>query len=188
MADNLLSFNRRTNNNLKSYSSRRLARGKEYGRACFYNGGRRDSSCIAGSEHKQGGRNIQMDNKLDMQNQQKLKNGNARLRRLGIVAAGIGLGSVLAYLLSRVLGNTERVPDFLTEHIVDDRGTDQRKAAKILLNLRDRGFEASDEKLSLALGRPVEEVAGWTTGQEIIDDDVVMKARGIAMHRGIHVE
>jgi hypothetical protein len=129
-----------------------------------------------------------MDNKLDMQNQQARRNGNARLRRLGIVAAGIGLGSVLAHLLSKMLGSAERAPDFLAEHIVDDRGTDQRKAAKILLNLRNRGFEASDEKLSLALGRPLEEVTGWTTGHELIDDDVVMKARGIAMHRGIHVE
>ena len=129
-----------------------------------------------------------MDNKLDMQNQQALRNGNARFRRLGMVAAGIGLGSLLAYLLSKVLGSAEKATDFLPEHIVDDRGTDQRQAAQILLNLRNRGFEASDEKLSLALGRPLEEVTGWTTGQELIDDDVVMKARGIAMHRGIHVE
>jgi hypothetical protein len=129
-----------------------------------------------------------MDNKLDVQNQQALKNGKARRRRLGIVAAGIGLGSVLAYLLSKVLGSAERAPEFFSEHIVDDRGTGQQQAAKILLNLRNRGFEASDEKLSLALGRPVEEVTGWTTGRELIDDDVVMKARGIAMHRGIHVE
>jgi hypothetical protein len=128
-----------------------------------------------------------MDKKLDRQNQQAFNNV-ARRRRLGMIAVGIGLGSVLAYLLSRVLGSVERAPEFFSEHIVDDRGTDQRKAARILLNLRDRGFEASDEKLSLALGRPLEEVAGWTTGQEVIDDDVVMKARGIAMHRRIHVE
>jgi hypothetical protein len=129
-----------------------------------------------------------MDNKLDMQNQQALKDGKARRRRLGMVAAGIGLGSVLAYLLSKVLGRAERGPEFFGDHIVDDRGTGQHEAAKILLNLRNRGFEASDEKLSLALGRPLAEVTGWTTGRELIDDDVVMKARGIAMHRGIHVE
>jgi hypothetical protein len=128
-----------------------------------------------------------MDNKLQIQTQQVLNNGNARRRRLGMVAAGIGLGSVLAYLLSRLLGS-DSGPEFSSKHIVDDRGTDQRKAAKILRNLRDRGFEASDEKLSLALGRPLEEVARWTTGLEVIDDDVVMKARGIAMHRNIHVE
>jgi hypothetical protein len=129
-----------------------------------------------------------MDNTPDLQNQQALRNLNTRRRRLGMMAAGIGLGSVLAYLLAKVLGGAGRAPGFLTEHIVDDRGTNQKKAAKILLNLRNRGFEASDEKLSLALGRPLEEVTGWTTGEELIDDDVVMKARGIAIHRGIHVE
>jgi hypothetical protein len=34
----------------------------------------------------------------------------------------------------------------------------------------------------------MEEVAAWNAGQQVIDDDVVMKARGIAMHRGVHVE
>jgi hypothetical protein len=131
-----------------------------------------------------------MDNKIDSENQQALVQGTSTLRRLGIVAAGIGLGSVLAYLLSKVLGgraerfSTRQFPD----HIVDDRGTGQEKAARILRNLRDRAFEASDEKLALALGRPTEEVAGWSAGRELIDDDVVMKARGIAMHRGVHVE
>ncbi|HEX3282464.1 MAG TPA: hypothetical protein VHR36_14610 [Pyrinomonadaceae bacterium] len=129
-----------------------------------------------------------MENKLNLQNQQAVTNGISRRRRLGMIAAGIGIGSMIAYLLSKVLGSAERVPEFLSDNIVDDRGTDQRKAAKILLNLRNRGFEASDEKLSLALGRPLAEVAGWTTGQELIDDDVIMKARGIALHRGIHVE
>jgi hypothetical protein len=129
-----------------------------------------------------------MDNRLDTQNQQTLKNGNARLRRLGIVAAGIGIGSLLTYLFAKVVGNGEKSPRFSAEHIVDDRGTGQRKAAKLLLNLRDRGFEADDEKLALALGRPLAEVAGWTTGRELIDDDVVMKARGIALHRGVRLE
>ena len=129
-----------------------------------------------------------MDNILETRNQQALNNSRGRLRRISIVAAGIGIGSVLAYLLSRVLGNADRVPEILTEHIVDDRGTNQRKAARILLNLRNRAFEASDEKLALALGRPLEEVAGWTKGVELIDDDVIMKARGIAMHRGVLVE
>ena len=114
--------------------------------------------------------------------------GRSRFRRAGIVAAGIGLGTVVAYLISRALtGLTEKTP-ILREHIVDDRGTGQAKAARILRNLRDRGFEASDEKLAVALGRHVEEVQGWNAGLEVIDDDVVMKARGIAMNRGIHVE
>jgi len=131
-----------------------------------------------------------MDNDTNSTTPQALTNGNSGRRRLGIVAAGIGLGAVLAYLFSKAWGGSkERSPrPHFPEHIVDDRGTGQDKAAQILRNLRDRAFEASDDKLAVALGRPVQEVAAWYTGQEIIDDDVVMKARGIAMHRGVAVE
>lgn len=128
-----------------------------------------------------------MDNK---KTPQALSGNPSRLRRLGLVAAGVGLGSAIAYLLSRVLGGRgdafpqRQFPD----HIVDDRGTGQEKAARIIRKLRDRAFEASDEKLALALGRPIEEIAAWNAGQQAIDDDVIMKARGIAMHRGVHVE
>ena len=127
-----------------------------------------------------------MDNKENL----RAGGGHSGLRRLGIVAVGIGIGSVLAYLLSKALGTGETRPSrpHLREHIVDDRGTGQGKAAQILRNLRDRAFEASDEKLALALGRPREEVAAWNAGLELIDDDVVMKARGIAQHRGVRVE
>lgn len=129
-----------------------------------------------------------MDNKLDTQDQQGLINRNFNLRRIGMVAAGVGLGSLLAYLVSKAFGTAERTQKVFGDNIVDDRGTDQSKAAKILRNLRDRAFEASDEKLAVALGRPVDEVTGWSAGSELIDDDVVMKARGIAMHRGVRVE
>jgi hypothetical protein len=131
-----------------------------------------------------------MDDKMAKENSQDVIGGRRGLRLLGIVAAGIGLGSVLGYLLSKALGGgTERsLGRHFPDHIVDDRGTGQKKAARILRNLRDRAFEASDEKLALALGRPLEEVAGWNAGREIIDDDVVMKARGIAMHRGVHID
>lgn len=123
------------------------------------------------------------------ENQQEFTESRRGIRRLGLVAAGIGVGSVLAYLLTKVL--TERAPKTarrFPEHIVDDRGTGQDKAVQILRKLRDRAFDASDEKLAVALGRPVQEVAAWNAGQELIDDDVVMKARGIAMHRGVHIE
>ena len=71
---------------------------------------------------------------------------------------------------------------------VDDRGTDQGQAQKMLANLRDKGFEGSDEKLAVALGRTVEQVLAIISGAETIDDDVVMKARGIALNRGIEIE
>lgn len=130
-----------------------------------------------------------MDRDIDTDTKQLLINKSPRLRRLGILAAGIGLGSVLAYLLSKALGQrTQRQARDLPEQIVDDRGTGQERAAEILRKLRDRAFEASDEKLAIALGRPVEEVVAWNAGHELIDDDVVMKARGIAMNRGVRIE
>jgi hypothetical protein len=71
---------------------------------------------------------------------------------------------------------------------VDDQGTSEEEGRTMLKRLRDAGFEGSDEKLALALGRPVEVVQGWMSGSEPVDDDVVMKARGIAKERGIEIE
>ena len=69
-----------------------------------------------------------------------------------------------------------------------DRGSTQTDAIHILKALRDKAFDSSDEKLALALGRPTEEVEAWTSGSAPIDEDAVMKARGIAMQRGIEIE
>ena len=71
---------------------------------------------------------------------------------------------------------------------VDDRGTTQNEGRQILQELRDRAFGGSDEKVAVALGRPLEEVKGWISGKAPVDDDVVMKARGIAQQRGIEIE
>jgi hypothetical protein len=71
---------------------------------------------------------------------------------------------------------------------VDDKGTDQDEAKNILATVRDQGFDADNEKLAVALGRTIDQVEAMISGAETIDDDVVMKARGIALHRGIEVE
>ena len=71
---------------------------------------------------------------------------------------------------------------------VDDKGTDQEQARQILTALRDRGFDGDNERLAVALGRSVEQIENLLSGSETIDDDVVMKARGIALNRGIQVE
>jgi hypothetical protein len=70
---------------------------------------------------------------------------------------------------------------------VDDRGTTETEGRALLKHLRDAGFAGSDEKLAVALGRPIEEVQGWTGGMEPVDDDVIMKARGLAGERGIEI-
>ena len=131
-----------------------------------------------------------MESNTVKKNLQTRISGSSRARRFGLITAGVGLGSVVAYLLSRALGGkaARPAPRLVAEHIVDDRGTGQETAALLLRKLRDRAFEANDEKLAIALGRPVEEVVSWNEGREQIDDDVVMKARGIALMRGVRVE
>ena len=71
---------------------------------------------------------------------------------------------------------------------VDDNGTEQEQAQHMLGALRDQGFDSDNEKLATALGRTIEQVDGMIKGAETIDDDVVMKARGIALNRGIKIE
>ena len=71
---------------------------------------------------------------------------------------------------------------------VDDKGTDQQEAQAMLQTLRDQRFDADNEKLALALGRTAEQVEAMISGAETIDDDVVMKVRGIALHRGVEID
>jgi len=71
---------------------------------------------------------------------------------------------------------------------VDDKGTDQEQAQHMIETLRDEGFNGDNEQVAKALGRTIEQVEGMIDGTETIDDDVVMKARGIAVHRGIQIE
>ena len=115
--------------------------------------------------------------------------------KLGFMITGLGVGGVLAYLISRSARQAKRrttesqsTPRFQYDNVVDDQGTSQEEAALILRNLRDRGFESSNEKVAIALGRTPEEIQAFTSGLEVIDDDVVMKARGIAMHRRIRID
>ena len=83
------------------------------------------------------------------------------------------------------MGDREEVN---SSNAVDDQGTSEAEGRALLKSLRDAGFEGSDEKLAVALGRPLEEVQGWMSGAEPVDDDVVMKARGMAKERGIDIE
>ena len=71
---------------------------------------------------------------------------------------------------------------------VDDKGTDQKEAQAMLQTLRDQGFGGDNDKLAIALGRSAEQVEAMINGAETIDDDVVMKVRGIALNRGIELE
>ncbi|HEX6187064.1 MAG TPA: hypothetical protein VFZ40_03200 [Pyrinomonadaceae bacterium] len=78
--------------------------------------------------------------------------------------------------------------DKRTTNPLDDQGTNQTEGRAIIKRLRDKAFNEDDAQLALALGRPVEEVEGWTGGAATVDDDVLMKVRGIAQERGVEVE
>jgi plasmid maintenance system antidote protein VapI len=74
-----------------------------------------------------------------------------------------------------------------SENIVDDRGTTQEEAQALLESFCLNGFNDVTEA-ALVLGRPAEEITDFINGDEIIDDDLVMKIRGIAQERGIEIQ
>jgi plasmid maintenance system antidote protein VapI len=76
----------------------------------------------------------------------------------------------------------------MNENIVDDRGTTQEKALEMLHALREDGFDGDVQKLAVVLGRDEEELNEMLDGEAEIDDDLVMKMRGIAQARDIEIE
>ena len=73
-------------------------------------------------------------------------------------------------------------------NIVDDRGTDQAQAQEILRSFCENGFEGDEDRAGLVLGRPPEEIRDMIDGDLDVDDDLVMKMRGIAKERGIQLQ
>lgn len=73
--------------------------------------------------------------------------------------------------------------DEKSEHQLDDRGTGQSEAARVLKKIRDELFDSSDDRLALALGRSSEEIAEWLNGEGTIDGDALMKVRALARER-----
>jgi len=110
---------------------------------------------------------------------QKKSNGNGKAAN---VTPAESEGNDSSKASSMAPADTER-----TEPI-DDQGTGQNEASEILKSIRDDAFESSNERLALALGRPAEEIDAWLSGTETIDGDVLMKARNLAMERGVDVE
>ena len=81
------------------------------------------------------------------------------------------------------MGNGPDISAQGTSKAVDDRGTTQGEGRELLQRVCDEVFQGDEEQFALALGRPVAEVAGMLKAGAEIDDDVVMKARGIAQER-----
>jgi hypothetical protein len=71
---------------------------------------------------------------------------------------------------------------------LDERGTTPQQALAMLQMLRDKAFDGSDEKLSLAIGRTPEELFDIMHGNAEFDDGLIIKTRGLAQQRGVEFE
>lgn len=71
---------------------------------------------------------------------------------------------------------------------IDDHGTTSEQARTLLENLCETGFNADVEELAIALGRDADEVGDLLDGTEEIDEDLLMKIRGIAQARNLEIE
>lgn len=60
--------------------------------------------------------------------------------------------------------------------------SDSSESRDVLTRLKSEAFDASSEKLAVALGRPIEEVDLWFEGGEI-DEDAQEKINGLAQER-----
>jgi hypothetical protein len=74
------------------------------------------------------------------------------------------------------------------EETFTQRYENRPDAPEFLRVLRDTAFGSSDDKLALALGRSTEEVERWIGGTQSIDADALIKARGLAMERGVQFD
>lgn len=75
-----------------------------------------------------------------------------------------------------------------TENIVDEKGTDQEQAREMVEKFCLDGFDNDAEKCALVMGRSADEIYDFINGDQAIDDDFVMKMRGIAEERNIVIE
>lgn len=69
--------------------------------------------------------------------------------------------------------------------LVDDIGTTQDVAREIFRAFSYNGFEGNISQVAIVLGRTPDEVQGILTLGDVIDDDLMMKLKGIAETRGI---
>ncbi len=71
---------------------------------------------------------------------------------------------------------------------IDSKGTTSEAAEDLLANLLTDGFSDDVKSLALALGRDEDEIESMLDGAENIDEDLLMKIRGVARERGLKIE
>ncbi len=71
----------------------------------------------------------------------------------------------------------------LETNAVDDSGTNQEQARTELKDLCELWFDGSVANAAIALGREETEIGSMLLGTEELDDDLVMKIRGLKQQR-----
>ncbi len=74
------------------------------------------------------------------------------------------------------------------KNIVDAQGTNQEQAREMLSELQQKQSSGDNNELALALGRDVEEIEELLAGDDVLDDDLVMKMRGLAQQSETEIE
>ena len=72
--------------------------------------------------------------------------------------------------------------------VLDDQGTTAKEARELLRDLLSKGFDHEIELLAQSLGRPTEELENFINGNEQIDEDLLMKMRGLIEERNLNVK
>lgn len=73
------------------------------------------------------------------------------------------------------------------DQTIDSAGTTQAEAQNLLSDLCQNGFSGDVDLTALALGRESDEIQSMISGEEEIDEDLLMKIRGIAEERNIEI-
>lgn len=75
-----------------------------------------------------------------------------------------------------------------SENNDDDNEITQDEAQELLAIFCSDGFDNDFDEAALVLGRPRRELEDFLSGDEEIDDDLIIKVRGIAQTRGIEID
>jgi hypothetical protein len=73
------------------------------------------------------------------------------------------------------------------DDVTDLSRTSPEESREMLQAFCENGFDGSIEATALALGRDDDEIGEFLTGENEVDDDLLMKIRGIAQQRHIDI-
>ena len=73
------------------------------------------------------------------------------------------------------------------DDVTDLSRTSPKESREMLQAFCENGFDGSIEATALALGRDDDEIGEFLTGENEVDDDLLMKIRGIAQQRHIDI-